>query len=114
LNEDGLREELTEDKKNDIISNVIEEFARGALRTICLAYKDLKESEGGVTHEDEHEDGINRVVEKFGLTCVAILGIRDIIRHEVPDAVAICQKAGIKVRMVTGDNRVTALAIAKQ
>ena len=114
LNEDGYREELTEDKKNDIISNVIEEFARGALRTICIAYKDLKESEGGVTHEDEDEDGINRVVEKFGLTCVAILGIRDIIRPEVPEAVDICQKAGIRVRMVTGDNRVTALAIAEQ
>jgi Ca2+ transporting ATPase len=74
----------------------------------------LKEGEGGLTHEDDDEDGINRVVEKFGLTCVAILGIRDIIRPEVPDAVVTCQNAGIKVRMVTGDNKVTALAIAKQ
>jgi len=67
-----------------------------------------------MTHEDDDEDGVNKVVEKFGLTCIAILGIRDIIRPEVPDAVETCQRAGIKVRMVTGDNKVTALAIAKQ
>ena len=114
LNADGERLELTNDKKEEIINDVITSFAEGALRTICLAYKDLKEGEGGVSHEDEHEDGINRVVEKFGLTCISILGIRDVIRPEVPDAVDDCQRAGIKVRMVTGDNKVTALAIAKQ
>ena len=37
-----------------------------------------------------------------------------IIRPEVPEAVATCQKAGIKVRMVTGDNKITALAIGKE
>ena len=42
------------------------------------------------------------------------MGIRDIIRPEVPLAVQKWQTAGIKVRMVTGDNKVTALAIAKQ
>jgi P-type Ca2+ transporter type 2B len=114
IDENGNKKELTDEKKHDIIDNVIEHFARDALRTICLAYKDLKEGEGGATHEDEHEDGVNRVVEKLGLTCIAILGIRDIIRPEVPDAVDTCQRAGIKVRMVTGDNKVTALAIAKQ
>jgi Ca2+ transporting ATPase len=114
LDKDGVKRELSNDLKNKIISEVIEEFARGALRTICLAYKDLKESEGGLTHEDDDEDTVNKVVEKFGLTCIAILGIRDIIRPEVPKAVQQCQTAGIKVRMVTGDNKVTALAIAKQ
>ena len=114
LNENGERIELTEAKKDEIINDVITKMAENALRTICLAYKDLKESEGGVTHEDDDEDGINKVVEKMGLTCVSILGIRDVIRPEVPDAVDTCQKAGIKVRMVTGDNKVTALAIAKQ
>ena len=45
---------------------------------------------------------------------IGILGIKDIIRKEVPEAVAMCQKAGITVRMVTGDNKVTAMAIAKE
>lgn len=114
LNEKGTKEELTETMKADLIKNVIEKFASEALRTICLAYKDLKENDGGLSHEDDSEDGVNKVVEKLGLTCICILGIRDIIRPEVPGAVETCQKAGIKVRMVTGDNKVTALAIAKQ
>lgn len=45
---------------------------------------------------------------------MAILGIRDIIRPEVPEAVNTCQNAGIRVRMVTGDNKTTAMAIAKE
>lgn len=114
LDKDGTRKELTNDLKDDIITNVIEMFAREALRTICLAYKDLKESEGGLTHENDDDDNVNKVVEKFGLTCIGVLGIRDVIRPEVPEAVERCQRAGIKVRMVTGDNKITALAIAKQ
>jgi len=47
-----------------------------------------------------------------GLTLVGILGIYDIIRGEVPGAVAKCQSAGVIVRMITGDNLITARAIA--
>jgi Ca2+ transporting ATPase len=114
INAEGHTVELGEEMKNFIIKEVIENFAKGALRTICLAYKDLRPNEGGITHEDDDEDGINKVVEKMGLTCIGVLGIRDIIRPEVPDAVRTCRKAGIRVRMVTGDNKITALAIAKE
>lgn len=58
------------------------------------------------------EDKVLRVIEKTGFTLICILGIKDIIRQEVPEAVAQCQKAGIIVRMVTGDNKITAKAIA--
>lgn len=58
------------------------------------------------------EDKVLRVIEKTGFTLICILGIKDIIRQEVPEAVAQCQRAGIIVRMVTGDNKVTAKAIA--
>ena len=44
---------------------------------------------------------------------IAICGIKDIIRPEVPDAVAQCNIAGVRVRMITGDNKITAIAIAK-
>jgi len=44
---------------------------------------------------------------------IAIVGVRDIPRKEVPSAIEKCHKAGIKVRMVTGDNIVTAKAIAR-
>jgi Ca2+ transporting ATPase len=43
---------------------------------------------------------------------MGVLGIKDILRKEVPEAIRLCKKAGIKVRMVTGDNKITARAIA--
>lgn len=43
-----------------------------------------------------------------------MLGVRDIPRPEVPKAVKDCKSANIKVRMVTGDNIITARAIAKE
>lgn len=52
--------------------------------------------------------------EKYNLTLFGVIGVRDIVRQEVPDAVLICKRAGIKVRMVTGDNKITARAIAKE
>jgi Ca2+ transporting ATPase len=83
-------------------------MADNALRTICVAYKDLSGS--------ENLDSKDRLgvydVETSGLTMVAILGIADIVRPEVPLAVKVCFEAGIKVRMVTGDNKDTARAIA--
>jgi len=53
-------------------------------------------------------------VEKSGLTLVAIFGIKDILRMEVPGAIQECKRAGIKVRMVTGDNKSTAKSIAHE
>lgn len=67
----------------------IEDYAGAALRTISLAYKDLQPNEGGHDHQetDPEHDEIG-IVEKSGLTLIAIIGIKDIIRPEVPDAVA--------------------------
>ena len=42
------------------------------------------------------------------MTCVCIVGIEDPVRPEVPEAIRQCQRAGITVRMVTGDNINTA------
>lgn len=42
------------------------------------------------------------------LVLIGIVGIRDPIRPEVPDAVRSCQRMGITVRMITGDNLITA------
>jgi P-type Ca2+ transporter type 2C len=43
---------------------------------------------------------------------VGIAGIRDVIRTEAPDAILACKKAGIQVKMVTGEHKATAKAIA--
>lgn len=61
----------------------------------------MKEAVGGV-----------KDVEMRGFTLISIFGIMDIIRAEVPKAVEDVQKAGVTVRMVTGDNIITAQAIA--
>ncbi len=41
------------------------------------------------------------------------MGIKDPIRDEIPRAVSLCHTAGVQVRMITGDNENTAIAIAK-
>ena len=51
--------------------------------------------------------------EKENIVLLAIIGVRDIPRKEVPDALKKCHNAGITVRMVTGDNIITAKSIAK-
>lgn len=52
--------------------------------------------------------------ETEGFTLVGIAGIKDIIRPEVPENIVKCRRAGIDVKMVTGDNKVTARAIAEE
>jgi len=45
---------------------------------------------------------------------IGIAGIKDIIRDSVPESVRRCHVAGIDIKMVTGDNKVTARAIAEE
>ena len=63
---------------------------------------------------DQPADAEIKDVETSKITLIAVLGIYDVIRSEVPGAVATCQKAGVAVRMITGDNIVTAQAIAEK
>jgi Ca2+ transporting ATPase len=84
------------------------------LRTIAFGYKDLGEGEGGPEHDEKEENSKLFNIELSGLTLVGIAGIKDIIREEVPGAVSTCALAGVRVRMVTGDNKTTAIAIAKE
>lgn len=84
------------------------------MRTIAFGYKDLKRNEGGPNHEKRQDGSKIYEIEEGGLTLICIAGIKDIIRKEVPDAVKMCNTAGIRVRMVTGDNLITAIAIAKE
>ncbi|MGK5022006.1 cation-translocating P-type ATPase [Janthinobacterium sp. LB2P10] len=50
----------------------------------------------------------------FDFQFLGLLGLHDPLRPEVPDAVAQCHAAGIRVVMITGDHPATALAIAQQ
>lgn len=81
----------------------INEFANEALRTLCLAYIDL---ENGFSPDE--------AIPASGFTCVGIVGIKDPVRPGVKESVELCRRAGITVRMVTGDNINTAKAIARE
>ena len=85
-------------------------MAEQSLRTLCLAYKNKGADEDITTSDDK---GVYEI-EKSGFTLVSIIGVKDIARPEVPLAIQNCKRAGIKVRMVTGDNIITARAIAKE
>lgn len=89
--------------RDDMVRNVIEPMASEGLRTICIAYRDFDGTEPIWDNENE-------VLAE--LTCIAVVGIEDPVRPEVPNAIAKCKRAGITVRMVTGDNVNTARAIA--
>ena len=52
--------------------------------------------------------------EAFEFTWLGLVGLKDPIREEVPAAIQKCQRAGIRVIMITGDHAITAQAIAKQ
>jgi Ca2+ transporting ATPase len=99
LDGDEVRAITDADKKSVLKS--IGEFAKEALRVIALAYIDLPEEPDWTTFTEDN------------LVYVGIVGIKDPLRPSVPGAVADCQKAGIMVRMVTGDNLETAKNIAK-
>ncbi|ELK24027.1 Plasma membrane calcium-transporting ATPase 4 [Myotis davidii] len=89
--------------RDEVVHTVIEPMASEGLRTICLAYRDFNDVEPPWDHENE-------ILTE--LTCIAVVGIEDPVRPEVPDAISKCRRAGITVRMVTGDNVNTARAIA--
>lgn len=76
------------------------------LRTVCLAYRDMDIDIEQVWDEQEKVE--------VDLTLLAIVGIKDPLRPEVPDAVRQCKEAGIVVRMVTGDNLCTAKRIGTE
>ncbi|CAK5044484.1 unnamed protein product [Meloidogyne enterolobii] len=108
---------FSEHNYDRLMRDVIEPMASDGLRTICLAYKDyiLKKDEQAagneVIYDGEIEwDDENSIIND--LTVIAIIGIQDPVRPEVPEAIAKCQRAGIVVRMVTGDNINTARSIA--
>ncbi|XP_062263913.1 plasma membrane calcium-transporting ATPase 1-like isoform X1 [Platichthys flesus] len=91
--------------RDEMVRKVIEPMACEGLRTICVAFRDFP-AEAGEPNWEVENDILN------DLTCIAVTGIEDPVRHEVPEAIAKCQRAGITVRMVTGDNINTARAIA--
>ncbi|OWZ24645.1 Calcium-translocating P-type ATPase [Phytophthora megakarya] len=103
----GRVQELTAKMRGEL-DRIIRQMAESALRTICVGHRDFANGELPsdlqlLPDAPDHELVVN-----------AIFGIQDPLRPDVTDAIRDCKRAGIMVRMVTGDNIHTASAIAKQ
>ena len=99
------------DAKVQELADAQDAMANAQKRVICLAHKDVDASSlpaapGAMTDED-----IDALCTS-GLCVDAYVGIIDPLRPDVPASVSTAQAAGVKVRMVTGDNLKTAVAIA--
>ncbi|XP_026125210.1 plasma membrane calcium-transporting ATPase 3-like isoform X7 [Carassius auratus] len=104
LGRDGEARAFRPRDKDEMVKKVIEPMACEGLRTICIAYREFP--------ADPMPDWDNETDIVSNLICITVVGIEDPVRAEVPEAIRKCQRAGITVRMVTGDNINTARAIA--
>lgn len=92
-------------------SNTISSGVSESLRTLAFAYKDIPHWPPKGFSAEQHvsmEDVVG------GMVFIGVLDMKDTLREGTIDSIVKCQKAGIKVRMVTGDNKKTARAIAKE
>ena len=95
---DNVRPMTTEDKKKILAQN--EDFSENGLRVLTFAYKEKDED---LSPETEN-----------GFTFIGLVAEMDPPRKESVEAVARAKKAGIRTVMITGDHKVTAVAIAKK
>jgi len=101
---DGKTTKLTKKERKHILETN-EEMAREALRVLAVAYKELPTT----TSEKFDEENLEKDLVFLGLT-----GMIDPPREEAKEANSLCQQAGIKTVMITGDHKLTAVAIAKE
>lgn len=101
--EDGKVKPLSEEKRNEI-NRINDSMAEQALRSLALAYKEIEDFSGELDEEKLEND----------LIFVGIVGMIDPPRDEVYEAVEKAKRAGIKIVMITGDHKLTAVAIAKE
>lgn len=101
--ESGDEKKLTDAKRKKVLE-VNEKFATDALRVLGMAYRNLS--------EDLRE--LNEETVEHDLVFVGLEGMIDPPREEAIGANETCQKAGIKTVMITGDHKLTAMAVAKE
>jgi Ca2+-transporting ATPase len=103
FDEAGQVRELRETDRAQILLTT-QRMAEAALRVLAMAYKALP----GYGNEETAED-----VESH-LVFIGLAGMIDPPREEVVNAIALCRKAGIKSFMITGDHKLTAVAVGKE
>lgn len=96
---------LTDARRAEIL-NAVEDMASRGLRTLLLAVQDVDHS--------TDDDRFWAEAPTNGYAVVGVVGIKDPIRPETKEAVRQLKEAGVTVRMVTGDNALTATFIARE
>lgn len=89
------------------IERTVERMAEQSIRPLALCYRahdrqDVPTGEDAARHTERN------------LTLLAIVGMMDPVREDVPGAIRACERAGIEVKMITGDHPLTAHAIAQR
>jgi Ca2+-transporting ATPase len=103
IDEEGQIRELLEKDQEQILL-MTQSMAGEALRVLAMAYKVLPKDEDEYTSEDAESQ----------LVFVGLAGMIDPPREEVVEAIELCGKAGIKSFMITGDHKLTAVAVGKE
>jgi len=106
---DGELKKLNDEDRKVILS-VNERMASDALRILGIAYKEL------ASNDLDDLVGREKVVEGLedNMVFLGLVGMIDPPREEAKIAIQLCRKAGIKVVMITGDHKLTAVAVAKE
>lgn len=99
---DGSVKKLTEDKRQEI-QRELENFVSRGLRCLALAYKKVESEKTILNHSDLKN-----------LVLVGLVALKDPLRPDAKEAIALCQEAGIRPVIVTGDHRLTAKAIVEE
>lgn len=102
ITENGSTRPLTQEDR-ELIYKAIDNYAQSGLRVLAVAKKDST----NLPAPDES-------ILESDLTFLALVAMMDPLHEEVPSAVALCRKAGIKVIMITGDYSLTARAVAEK
>ena len=90
---------------------LMDKWADQGLRLLGLAYKAISPEE--ISPEADPEQMLDDPKSETGFTFAGLVGLQDPVRTEVPEAIETCHKAGIQVKMITGDHKRTALRVAR-
>ena len=94
--------QMEERERNQALRE-LDEWQHKAMRTLAFAFKEI-----------DADLNISQLLSDKNFTLQALVAITDPIRKDVPAAVKECRRAGIEVKVVTGDTAATALEIGKQ
>ena len=99
------------DEIKEYVNHQINEMNKKMMRTLYICYRDITEEE---YNSCEMPDNEGLLLDQKELIYIGIFGLRDSLRDNVDKAVVKCHNAGVTVIMVTGDNLITASAIASE